>query len=194
MHTMNSSVMPLMPLGSSLSVPSSLSVLSSSRGLGRLGAFQLSWRKEAHDLSLVCTICSLASRWFHHLFLFSLPCCPKIIRVHLFIGTGLQVGYHRLGPFRQITVEVVMLQLSDVVWWKAFWGWCCKKLEVPLLTHPQSDTVSYLPICNWKVPGSKCVGLWHCCNVHPVWQAHCLRWCLSLNFLPTLPGNLVGYR
>ena len=92
-----------------------------SRGPSSLGAPQLSQRKNTCYLRLGCIVGSLAMGWFHCLFHLSLPHCPEIIRVHLFIGAGLQIGYHCLEPFRQSTIEAVMLQFSYVVWRKAIW-------------------------------------------------------------------------
>ena len=91
------------------------------RGLGRLGAFQLSQREETHCLGFAWFISSLTTRWFHHLFLLSLPCSLKIVRVCLPISTGFQIGHHGLELFWESAVEMITLQLGYMVWGKAFW-------------------------------------------------------------------------
>ena len=153
---MNPSVMPFKPLGSLLSVPSFLLVLSSSKCATCTAGILAGWvpfsfcsGKKLIALGLLV----LLAVWLWDgsiTFLLSLPHCPEIIRVHLLIGTGLQVGYHCFEPFRQSTVEVVTLQLSYVVWRKAFWEWHCKNLVLSQQMHPQSNTVSLSHICSWK--------------------------------------------
>ena len=106
-----------------------------SRGPSRLSALQLLKREKPHHLRLSCSVSSLALGWFHWLFFLSLPHCLEIIRISLFIGAGLQVGYHCFEPFRQPTIEVVTLQLSYMVWRKAFQEWCHENLKVSWQTH-----------------------------------------------------------
>ena len=84
------------------------------RGLNRLGTFQLLKRKEAHHLRFGWIISHLAMQWFHCLFLLSLPDCLEIIRLHLFIGAGFQVGHHCFKPFWESTIKSVMLQLGYI--------------------------------------------------------------------------------
>ena len=55
---------------------------------------------------------------------------------------------------------------------------------------PPSPILSlFCPFTVEKSPDSKHLGPWCCCNVHPVWQARCLRWCLSPDFSLTLLGK-----
>ena len=89
-------------------------------GFGRLDAFQLLQREETHCLGFAWLISGLTAGWVNHLFLFSLPCHTKVVRLCLLISTGFQVSHHGLELFMESTIKMVTLQFGYMVWGEAF--------------------------------------------------------------------------
>ena len=123
---------------------------SHSRGLGRLRAFQILQRKETCHLGFTWFTSGLAMERFHHLLLLGLPWSPKVVRVHLLVSAGSQVGQHGLEPYRESAIEMIMLQLSYIVWGKHSRNDAVRICRCLDKHTPQSDTISFSPKCNIK--------------------------------------------
>ena len=102
----------LITSGSLFSAPSSLLALSSSKHATCTAWVLAGWmpfsfcKREKGLLPCACLYHQQSSyKMVPLLFFLSLPHCLEIIRVHLFVGAGLQVGYHCFEPFKQSTVK-----------------------------------------------------------------------------------------
>ena len=145
------------------------------RGCSQPTAFELPHRKEACHPGLICIGWGWVVGWFHCFLLLSLLHLLEIIGIHLFITACHEVCHCRSG--------------HASIWWHGPvestlgtrpWGFGGASTDVPPTLTPSPH-----PFAVGRAPGSGHVRPWHCCNVHPAWQVHHLKWCLSPSFLPT---------
>ena len=135
-QTMNSSVTPLIPSGSSISGASPLSASSSSNCARCTAGFFGEWLttlqfpqgKEASGPRFGWTVCCLGPgglRQLNQIFLFSLPGSPKVIQICSHLRSCLELGHHCLQLFRESSVKLIPLQFSYTFWQKTVWEGCC---------------------------------------------------------------------